>query len=61
MRKFGNTNLTINPLGFGGIPIQRISAEQSKEVILKAKELGVNFIDSAQGYSDSESKNWLCN
>ncbi|WP_350342705.1 aldo/keto reductase [Proteinivorax tanatarense] len=56
MRKFGSTDLSINPLGFGGIPIQRISPEQTMEVIAKAKELGVNFIDSAQGYTDSEKK-----
>lgn len=55
-RKLGSTDLLIHPLGFGGIPIQRIDFESSKEVIAKAKELGINFIDSAQGYSDSEEK-----
>ncbi|WP_353894137.1 aldo/keto reductase [Proteinivorax hydrogeniformans] len=56
MNKFGSTDLNINPLGFGGIPIQRISPKQTVEVIAKAKDLGVNFIDSAQGYTDSEEK-----
>lgn len=54
--KLGSTDMLVNPLGFGGIPIQRISFESSKEVITRAKELGINFIDSAQAYSDSEEK-----
>jgi predicted aldo/keto reductase-like oxidoreductase len=56
LTKLGKTDLSIYPLGFGGIPIQRISFEKAKTVILKAKELGINFIDTAQGYSDSEEK-----
>ena len=54
-RKLGQTGLTISRLGFGGIPIQRIDAEGTKALIQKLKEAGVNYIDTARGYTVSES------
>ncbi len=53
-RVLGKTNLKISRLGFGGIPIQRIDAEGTKEILLKLREAGVNYIDTARGYSVSE-------
>lgn len=53
-RQLGKTKIEVNPLGFGGIPIQRVTREESKEIIEKAIELGVNFFDSARGYTCSE-------
>ena len=50
----GSTGLKVSRVGFGGIPIQRISGDEAKKVILKASELGVNFIDTAKGYTVSE-------
>jgi len=41
-------------MGFGGIPIQRIDAEGTKTVIKKLHEAGVNYIDTARGYTVSE-------
>lgn len=41
-------------LGFGGIPIQRIDAEGTKALIRKLVEAGVNYIDTARGYTVSE-------
>lgn len=43
-------------MGVGGIPIQRADSEVAKQVIAAALELGVNFLDSARGYTDSEEK-----
>ena len=54
MRVLGKTNLLVNPIGLGGIPIQRVTREEGIEIIRKAIELGVNFIDSAKGYTCSE-------
>ena len=54
-RKLGKTNMYVNPVGFGGIPIQRITKEEAKEVINHALDLGCNFIDSAKGYTCSEA------
>ena len=54
MNKLGNTGIIVNKVGLGGIPIQRITKEEAKAVILKAIECGCNFIDSAKGYTCSE-------
>ena len=50
----GKTGLKISHLGFGGIPIQRIDAEGTKKLIYRLKEEGVNYIDTARGYTVSE-------
>ncbi|MGL4796925.1 MAG: aldo/keto reductase [Paraclostridium sp.] len=54
MRKLGNTTLEVQRVGFGGIPIQRITQEETKSVIEELLNQGVNFIDSARGYTISE-------
>lgn len=53
-RVLGKTGLNISALGFGGIPIQRIDAEGTKELMHKMMAAGVNYIDSARGYTVSE-------
>lgn len=53
-RKIANTNLNISVIGFGGIPVQRVSKEDAKTVITRASQLGINFIDTAKGYTVSE-------
>ena len=53
-RVLGKTGLKISALGFGGIPIQRIDAEGTKELMQKMMAAGVNYIDSARGYTVSE-------
>ena len=54
--KLGKTGLEINRLGFGGIPIQRVSEEQAVETVLYAIEQGVDFIDTARAYTTSETR-----
>ena len=53
-RILGKTELEISRLGLGGIPIQRIDAEGARALIGKLVEAGVNFIDTARGYTVSE-------
>ena len=53
-RVLGKTGLNISRLGFGGIPIQKIDAEGTKALIQKLMEKGVNYIDTARGYTVSE-------
>ena len=53
-RTLGKTNLTISRLGFGGIPIQRIDAEGTRTLMRQLKDAGVNYIDTARGYTVSE-------
>ena len=53
-RILGKTGLKISRMGFGGIPIQRIDAEGTKALMHKLLENGVNYIDTARGYTVSE-------
>ena len=53
-RVLGKTGLKISRMGFGGIPIQRIDAEGTKVLMHQLKDAGVNFIDTARGYTVSE-------
>ena len=50
----GKTGLKISRLGFGGIPIQRVDAATTRELILSMAEKGINYIDTARGYTVSE-------
>ena len=50
----GKTGLKISRLGFGGIPIQRVDASVTRELIKSMAEKGINFIDTARGYTVSE-------
>ena len=54
MRILGKTGISVNEIGFGGIPIQNISKEEAKELFREMEKLGVNFIDTARGYTISE-------
>ena len=53
-RVLGKTGLKISRIGLGGIPIQRIDAEGTKALMHKLVEAGVNYIDTARGYTVSE-------
>ncbi len=55
-RRLGKTNLQVSVIGFGGIPIQRVDAFNAEKVVNRAIELGINFFDTARGYTDSEEK-----
>ncbi len=50
----GNTGLKVSRLGFGGIPIQRITVDEAKELLKAVHDAGINYIDSARGYTVSE-------
>ena len=53
-RILGKTGLEISRLGLGGIPIQKIDAQGTKALLRKLMSEGVNFIDTARGYTVSE-------
>ena len=53
-RILGKTGLKISRMGFGGIPIQRIDAAGTRKLCLQMKEAGINYIDTARGYTVSE-------
>ena len=51
----GKSGFKISRKGFGGIPIQRIDAAGTKKLMEVLVENGVNYIDTARGYTVSES------
>lgn len=53
-RTLGKTGLRISRMGFGGIPIQRIDKEGTRSLMKELLEAGVNYIDTARGYTVSE-------
>ena len=52
----GRTGITANKNGFGALPIQRVEMKESIYILQKAFYNGINFFDSARGYTDSEEK-----
>ena len=53
-RTLGKTGLKISRMGFGGIPIQKIDEEGTKKLLHTMMKRGINYIDSARGYTFSE-------
>jgi len=54
-RILGKTGLKISRMGFGGIPIQKIDAAGTKTLMHQLMSAGINYIDTARGYTVSES------
>lgn len=50
----GKTGLSVSRMGLGGIPIQKSSAAQVRVLLEKLSSEGVNYIDTARGYTVSE-------
>ena len=55
-RQLGKTGLWVSVIGFGGIPIQRVDNQTAMQLVNRALNLGINFFDTARGYTDSETK-----
>ena len=51
----GKTGLRISRMGFGGIPIQKVDAQKTRELMEELVRQGVNYIDTARGYTVSEA------
>jgi aryl-alcohol dehydrogenase-like predicted oxidoreductase len=54
--RLGKTGLIVTRLGFGGIPIQRLNEADAVAVVRKCLDLGINYFDTANGYSTSEER-----
>ena len=54
--RLGRTNLIVKKLGWGGIPIQRVGEREGVSVIRAVIEMGVDLLDSARGYTNSEHR-----
>src|SRR6266542_4948264 len=55
-RPLGKTGIEVTELALGGLFVSSFGAayEQAKEAVHRALELGVNFVDTAPGYGNSE-------
>ena len=52
--ELGRTGLQCAQVSFGGIPIQRSDAANALAVVDALEEHGINYMDSARGYTVSE-------
>ncbi len=55
-RTLGRTGIKVSELGMGGLFISNFAAEREEgcRAVRRALELGVNYVDTAPGYRDSE-------
>lgn len=56
-RELGKTGMKVSRIGFGGIPIQRITKAEAPALVDAMLENGINYIDTARAYTVSEE--WL--
>jgi uncharacterized protein len=56
LTRLGRTNLMVTRTSFGALPLQRIERSEAVSILRKAYEAGINFYDTARGYTDSEEK-----
>jgi len=54
--QLGRTGLNVTRLGLGGVQLAKISTPQAVRVVQTGIDLGVNFLETARGYWDSEEK-----
>jgi len=54
--RFGKTELMVSKIALGGIPIMRLTKAEAADLVSRIIGLGINFIDTAFGYADSEEK-----
>ena len=53
-QRFGKTEMQVSHLGLGAIKYGSLSQEEATKLIRLAHEGGINYIDTARGYGDSE-------
>lgn len=55
-RLLGKTGLEVSIIGFGSIKLPLIDSDDAVRIVNKALDMGVNYIDTARNYRDSEEK-----
>ncbi len=56
-KTLGKTGIAVSAVGFGGIPIQRITKEEARPLMEAVRAAGINYIDTAKAYTVSEE--WI--
>ena len=54
--RLGKSELMVSRIGFGGIPIQRLTEADAVGVVRACMELGITFLDTANAYTSSEGR-----
>ena len=54
--RLGRTGMMVSKIGFGGIPIQRLTEDAAIKVVQKCLSLGITYIDTANAYTTSEGR-----
>lgn len=52
----GRTGLKVSRSAFGALPVQRCCLNEARRLFEMAYDGGINFFDTARGYTDSEEK-----
>jgi len=55
-RVLGRTGLEVSVIGFGSIKLPGVQKDDAVEMLNRALDLGINYIDTARNYRDSEEK-----
>jgi len=55
-RRLGKTEMEVSVIGFGAIKLPKIEQDVTTAALNKALDLGINYIDTARAYGDSERK-----
>ena len=60
-KKFGSTGKEVSVLGFGGMRFDPADEETAVRAIHRAAERGINYFDTAPGYCEGKSEEFLGN
>jgi predicted aldo/keto reductase-like oxidoreductase len=52
----GKSGIHVSPVGLGGIQFSKITRAETATIVHTAIDLGINFLETAHGYFDSEEK-----
>jgi hypothetical protein len=52
--KLGKTDMVVTHLSFGGIKLHKNMPDKAENIVNKALDLGINYVDTARCYGDSE-------
>jgi predicted aldo/keto reductase-like oxidoreductase len=55
-RILGRTGWSVSAIGFGAIKLPRVGSKECDRLLNRALDLGINFVDTADCYGDSEEK-----
>jgi len=55
-RLLGNTGVEVSEIGLGGIPLISAPMDKAVKIVNRALDRGINYIDTARAYNDSEAK-----